>query len=89
VRICEFGVFAARNNDRKQKIIISHDVCSNILNVLKSVFVQFWPFKGIHPGPKHAYENRYEILRRPVYTLLIFEPWMIEVSQNCVLTFPV
>jgi hypothetical protein len=53
------------------------------------VFVQFWPFKGIHPGPKHAYENRYEILRRPVYTLLIFEPWMIEVSQNCVLTFPV
>jgi hypothetical protein len=55
---------------------------------VQQVYVQISPFKAINPGPNHAHENRHKIMRRSVYKLLMFEPWVIEISQQVFWVFP-
>jgi hypothetical protein len=61
---------------------IGYQYCLMIRGLFQQVYVYFSQSTTINPGRSHASENRHEILCRSVDTSLIFEPWVIEISQQ-------
>ena len=52
------------------------------------VVVYFAAFKAVNRGSNHAHRHRLEILRLAVQELLIFEPWVFEISRKVFWMFP-
>ena len=59
-----------------------------IRGFVQVVYLYFSPFKAVNWGSNHAHRHRFEILRRTVQELLIFEPCVIEISPTMFGTCP-